>query len=728
VILVSVFFIYTNYTIESATTHENDTTSFDEEESDENNAISEDIKFPNTIILTWPDEIIDYHNVTFTWTGEDDITQIEDILYSYKMDGETNTWSSWTHQTSKTYINLPDGEYTFFVRAKDQVGNIDPIPVEEQFTVNSSIDEPELQTYYVYWPVVTKNLPLNNTYFAGKKQPFLKTISIPHKNLKQIKFQLSWEDDITSSLFHFGKDRLTFLIKSSNDTKIYSEKSREKGTLFYNISSINQEPTITKVEAESLEYAQTRIQQYSGTELTDDPFYIEVEVKIGELRILRRLRDHGNEFTLKITYEYYKPLVTELKDNPPETSITSGPSGTIHKKYVEFSWKGVDDFTSEEEFKYSYKLKPYETAWSEWTTETSVNYEDLAEGEYTFFVQAIDHRGNIDQTPSERSFIIEKEETSNPPSNSPPETQILTGPDGITTETSIIFTWIGSDDTTSVSNLRYSYKLEGIDIEWSSWTYSTEKTYEDLSYGEYIFYVKAIDESGDDDPSPAQQSFYVEQWDPHLFVTDIVAYSGPTPEDIYKIEGGPRGCGSDCGSMHTLKLGNNGLVTVVFDVVIVNGVGDDFIVFENPFLLNDTSDEVFAELVYVEVSSDNVSFARFPSISTTAAPVGNQGINIHNVTNLGGVHPVLAHVFENNLNPFNPEEAGGDPFNLDDLLDDPLVQDGLVDLDNINYIRLIDIPGDGSCLDSLGNPIYDPTEPFINGADIDAISIINYQI
>jgi len=128
------------------------------------------------------------------------------------------------------------------------------------------------------------------------------------------------------------------------------------------------------------------------------------------------------------------------------------------------------------------------------------------------------------------------------------------------------------------------------------------------------------------------------------------------------------------------------------------------------------------------VSTDNVSFARFPSISTTAAPVGNKGININNVTNLGGVHPVLAHAFENNLNPFNPDEAGGDPFDLDDLLNDPLVQNGLVNLDDINYIRLIDIPGDGSCFDSRGHPIYDPTEPLIDGADIDAISIINYQI
>ena len=226
IVIVAALFIYNNYTIESTTNHENDTTSFDAEDSDENDVISEDIDFPNTIILSWPDDVIDYNNVTFTWTGEDDITQTEDILYSYKLEGKANTWSSWTNQTSKTYINLPNGEYTFFVKAKDQAGNIDLIPIEELFTVNAVIDESETKTFYVYWPIAAKNLPLNNTYFAGKKQPFLKTISIPRSNLKQIRFQLNWEDDITSPLFHFGKDRLTFSIKSSKDIEIYSEKSR----------------------------------------------------------------------------------------------------------------------------------------------------------------------------------------------------------------------------------------------------------------------------------------------------------------------------------------------------------------------------------------------------------------------------------------------------------------------------------------------------------------------
>jgi hypothetical protein len=726
IVIVASIFIYQNYTLESITTNVDNTEFFDEEKSSENDTISEDIGFPNTIILSWPDDVIDYSNVTFTWTGEDDVTQTEDLLYAYKLEGENDIWSSWTNQTSKTYTNLPNGEYTFFVKAKDQAGNIDLIPIEELFTVNVADNEPETKTYYVYWPIVAKNLPLNDTCFAGKKQPFLKTISIPQNNLKQITFQINWEDDFTTPLLHFGKDILTFTINSSEDNELYSEKSRGKGTLCFNISNINQKPTITQVEAEDLKTAQTMIQQYFGTNLTDEPFHIEVEIKIGELRILRRLRDQGNEFTLKITYEYYEPEVSEVKDNPPETSITSGPSGTTHEKYVKFSWKGTDDFTSEDQLKYSYKLEPYEKTWSEWTTETSINYEELTKGSYTFFVKTKDHRGNIDPTPAERSFIVKEKDID----NSPPNTEILTGPEGSIMETTVTFTWTGADDKTSTENLRYSFKLEGKDSSWSSWTSDVSKTYADLSDGEYIFKVKAKDTAGNIDPTPAEQSFTIGIFEPDRFATSA-NFSGGGSTDL--ILGGPRGKGEDQGSSHVLSLGTSGIVTVAFDVTIINGPGKDFIIFENPFSILDQYGEptgmVFAELVYIEVSTDGINFARFPSTSITADPVSSyQGIYPENVTNLAGVHPVYANVDNNDLDPFDPDEAGGDAFDLEDLCNHPLVQNGLVDLHDINYLRIIDILGDGSCLDSQDNPIYDPTGPGNNGADIDAVSVINYLI
>lgn len=137
-----------------------------------------------------------------------------------------------------------------------------------------------------------------------------------------------------------------------------------------------------------------------------------------------------------------------------------------------------------------------------------------------------------------------------------------------------------------------------------------------------------------------------------------------------------------------------GYLTVTFPTGIRNGAGPDFAVFENGFAYG-SPNGLFAELAYVEVSSNGVDFARFPSISTNVAPVMGSGafagFDMSNVYNLAGKH------------------AGGygTPFNLDDLLTDPLVVGGAVNLANIQYVKLVDIPGNGSYLDSQGNPILD---------------------
>lgn len=144
-----------------------------------------------------------------------------------------------------------------------------------------------------------------------------------------------------------------------------------------------------------------------------------------------------------------------------------------------------------------------------------------------------------------------------------------------------------------------------------------------------------------------------------------------------------------------IAAGNSpGYLTVSFPSGIRNGAGADFAVFENGFTLG-SPNGLFAELAYVEVSTNGTDFVRFPSISTNLAPVQGSGafagFDMSNVFNLAGKH------------------AGnfGTPFNLDDLLTVPAVLGGAIDLNNIQFVKLVDIPGNGSFLDSLGNPILD---------------------
>jgi hypothetical protein len=155
-----------------------------------------------------------------------------------------------------------------------------------------------------------------------------------------------------------------------------------------------------------------------------------------------------------------------------------------------------------------------------------------------------------------------------------------------------------------------------------------------------------------------------------------------------------------------------GEITLTFDTTIYDGDGGDFAVFENGFF---SGGLLFAELAYVEVSTDGTNWARFDSISLTEGLAGAYGtIDPTDVHNLAGKHP----------NNYGTSE--GTLFDLSDLLDNTSVIAGLVDLDNINYIKIIDIPGSGDYLDSEGNSIYDAWVTWGSGGfDLDGVGVIN---
>jgi hypothetical protein len=150
-------------------------------------------------------------------------------------------------------------------------------------------------------------------------------------------------------------------------------------------------------------------------------------------------------------------------------------------------------------------------------------------------------------------------------------------------------------------------------------------------------------------------------------------------------------------------LGNGGRITLTFDQPISNGQGWDFAVFENSF------SDTFLELAYVEVSSDGVTFVRFESDSLTAAPVG--GFGAIDPTNIEGLASKYRQGF-------------GTPFDLSDLASKPEVLSGAFDLAAVTHIRLVDIIGDGSNIDTGGNVIYDPYPTAGSGGfDLDAVGV-----
>lgn len=150
--------------------------------------------------------------------------------------------------------------------------------------------------------------------------------------------------------------------------------------------------------------------------------------------------------------------------------------------------------------------------------------------------------------------------------------------------------------------------------------------------------------------------------------------------------------------------------------------GADFVVFENALIAQHPAGGagvggVFAELAYVEVSSDGVNFARFPSVSLTPAAVGSYGTVVAgDLFNLAGKHA--------NGNG----ESWGTPFDLSGLAAHPLVLNGTVNLEQVRFVRLVDIPGSGAFMDAAlpPHPIYDSWQTIGSGGmDVEALGAIS---
>jgi hypothetical protein len=138
-------------------------------------AIVIDTTPPDTNIISCP--TYSGPEVTFNWTGTDNLTAIVDLVYQYRLDG--GSWSEWGSGTSHTYSGLAIGSHTFEVKSKDQAGNIDPSPATCTWTSLplSAVtaggcpfdkDDAEGQQFRL---IFTPDLPSTSTYKLNASNP-----------------------------------------------------------------------------------------------------------------------------------------------------------------------------------------------------------------------------------------------------------------------------------------------------------------------------------------------------------------------------------------------------------------------------------------------------------------------------------------------------------------------------------------------------------------------------
>lgn len=158
-------------------------------------------------------------------------------------------------------------------------------------------------------------------------------------------------------------------------------------------------------------------------------------------------------------------------------------------------------------------------------------------------------------------------------------------------------------------------------------------------------------------------------------------------------------------SYDVVVLGDGGSIVLTFAKPITDGEGADFAVFENSF--NDT----FLEIGTVEVSSDGEHFVAFDHYYLGLEKIGSTGG--HDASLIWG----FAGKFK---------QGKGNMFDLADLENKEEVVDGTVDIEAITHVKIVDVIGDGSQLDSIGDPIFDPYPTTGSaGFDLDAVAVIN---
>lgn len=175
---------------------------------------------------------------------------------------------------------------------------------------------------------------------------------------------------------------------------------------------------------------------------------------------------------------------------------------------------------------------------------------------------------------------------------------------------------------------------------------------------------------------------------------DCIESFEPGPEAVFGQEflpdvvlGPPMPPGAG-GSVDVLSLGCGGQITLAFDAPgIVDGPGDDFVVYENPFATGDTT---FTEPARVLVSDDGEVWRAFGCELTGAEDWPPQGC--------AGITPVF---------PGDDGFSGGDAFDLADVA-----------LSNARYVRLVDVS-----IAYFGSDVWCTGGP--GGFDLDAVEAIS---
>ena len=250
----------------------------------------------------------------------------------------------------------------------------------------------------------------------------------------------------------------------------------------------------------------------------------------------------------------------------PDTTIDSSPANPSNSGNASFTFSGTDSGGSTvTSFECSLDGAPFGACTSPQT------YNSLADGSHTFQVRAIDGVGNVDVTPASYTWTVD---------STGPDTTITANPTNPSNSNSATFSFTGTD-TGGSGIASFECQLDGGGFT----SCISPQTYNSLTDGSHTFQVRAIDNAGNADGTPASFTWTVDTAPPDTTINSNPANPTNSTSASFTFSGTDSGTGvasfeckldggafAACTSPKTYTALSDGSHT--FQVRAIDGIGN----------------------------------------------------------------------------------------------------------------------------------------------------------
>ena len=405
-----------------------------------------DTKFDSTPPATTPNT-----SATFGFSGTDNQTPAAELTFECSLDGEPFSGSNCS--SPRELLDLAVGEHKFEVQATDEAGNVDPMPASYTWTV-----EPPPPPNTEPGTDVTVELPIANGTGTA------------------------------TATFAEVTTAGTTTAAALDNGSLLPEGYLQAGALYYDISTTAEYTApVTVCLPYNPDIDPVRLLHYDGSNWTDITTSVAAGQVCGDA-------DSLSPFAIAAA----DPAMT------PETTILDGPASETVSTEATFTFESSDPGA---DFECALDTPANEQpSWGSCgsRTEPTKTYKDLAVGEHELLVRAKNNRSQVDLTPATYRWTIKPlPETTIDPASGPTD-QLDTEQGVQTEETGASFTF--SSDQPGAT---FECSLDATETTGSYEPCTSPKTYTGLAFGEYDFFVRAVDADGNVDPTPAEFSWEI---------------------------------------------------------------------------------------------------------------------------------------------------------------------------------------------------------------------------